>query len=110
PAAVARVSAAPTFGSKVLWSASTARSDVYAVRTAGECAIWACRFAGRPVGVDWMIFCRSGRDAAGASSTVWVEIRLIGIIHRGLLNASGARTSYAPWRSVFGSSLACEGD
>src|SRR5258708_11214822 len=60
-------------------SASTARSDVYAVRTAGECAIWACRFAGRPVGVDWTIFCKSERDAAGASSTVWVGIRLIGI-------------------------------
>ena len=27
----------------------------------------------------WTIFCRSGRDAAGASSTVWVGIRLIGI-------------------------------
>ena len=50
-----------------------------AVRTAGECAIWACRFAGRPIGVAWTIFCRSGRDAAGASSTVWVGIRLIGI-------------------------------
>jgi putative ABC transport system substrate-binding protein len=46
----------------------------YAVSAAGECAIWACRFAGRPVGVDWMIFWRSGRDAAGASSTVWVGL------------------------------------
>jgi hypothetical protein len=46
--------------------------------------------------------CRSGRDAAGASSTVWVGIRLIGIaLIRGLMNASDARTSYAPWRSVF---------
>jgi hypothetical protein len=27
----------------------------------------------------WIRFCRSGRDAAGASSTVWVGIRLIGI-------------------------------
>src|SRR4029077_8278657 len=56
---------------------STARSDVYALRTAGECAIWACRFAGRPIGVASTIFCRRSRDAAGASSTVWVGMRLI---------------------------------
>jgi hypothetical protein len=35
--------------------------------------------------VDWMISCRSERDAAGASSTVWVGIRLIAI------------TSYHSW-------------
>jgi hypothetical protein len=51
------------------------RSDVYAARTAGECAIWACRFRKRPIGEDRIKFCRRGRDAAGASSTVWMKRR-----------------------------------
>ena len=35
---------------------------------------------GTSVGEDWAICCRSGRDASGALSTVWVGIRLMSII------------------------------
>jgi hypothetical protein len=52
---------------------------MYAASTAGECAIWAWTFRGRPVGEDRAIFCKRGRDASGAPSTVWLGNRLMGI-------------------------------
>jgi len=67
----ARLSAQLTLGSKVAVLGGHLRaSDVYAASTAGECAICACTFRGRPVGEDWAIFCRSERDPSGASSIV----------------------------------------
>src|SRR5450432_2236878 len=57
----------------------TARSDAYAASTAGECAIWACKFRGCPEGEACAIFCSTGRDASGASSRVWVGIRLMAL-------------------------------
>ena len=70
-----------------------ARSDVFAASTDGECAIWACKFKGRPVGEDWMIFCRSGRTPSGASAIVRVGIRLTGITSSWLVECVSSRLS-----------------
>src|SRR6201997_2428353 len=73
----ASISAADSRGPTVPCWAVAARNDVYATSTAGECAIWPCRFSGRPVGENWMTLASRAREACGASSTVCVGMRFM---------------------------------
>src|SRR5215469_15947359 len=38
--------------------------------------------SGRPVGENWIISCSSAREASGASSTVWLGIRVMALLRR----------------------------